>query len=197
MKNLIRSMALLLVAGSAASAFAQSETRHATQPAPAGDVVDCPKMYKEVGPVAIKLPYWEFDQTEKGWRALGNCYLEQAQLIKRYVRRQEYEQRGVRWHLAQTLAMLGDDVAAAEQALLSINPDEATDTPGFSWNTYVLATVAFLRKDRAAFDVQYEAHRRATEADAENAMNLKVLAGLAECFSKPYREAYGRCRPND
>ncbi|ANH67759.1 hypothetical protein ABE85_09550 [Mitsuaria sp. 7] len=93
--------------------------------------------------------------------------------------------------------MLGDDVAAAEQALLSINPDEANDTRGFSWNTYVLTTVALFRKDRAAFDAQCEAHQRATEADAENAMNLKVLAGLAECFGKPYREAYGRCRPND
>jgi hypothetical protein len=65
----------------------------------------------------------------------GLTPLEQTQLLKRYVRRQEYEQCGVRWHLAQTLAMLGDDVAAAEQALLSINHDEATDTPGFSWNT--------------------------------------------------------------
>ncbi|MFX1682876.1 hypothetical protein PV762_26985 [Mitsuaria sp. CC2] len=197
MRNLIRCIASLLIAGPAACAFAQSGAQQTTQPTMAKDLIDCPKVYNEVGPVAIKLPYWEFDQTERGWRALGNCHLEQAQLIKRYVRRQEYEQRGVRWHLAQTLAMLGDDAAAAEQALLSINPEEATDTPGFSWNTYVLATVAFLRKDRAAFDVQYEAHRRATEADAENAMNLKVLERLAECFDKPYRKAYGRCQPDD
>ena len=158
---------------------------------------ECTKKYKEVGPAAIKLPYWEFDQTEKGWRSLGNCYAQQTQLLKRYVNRQEYELRGVRWHLAQTLAMEGDDASAAEQALLSINPDEATQTPGFSWNTYVLATVAFLRKDRAAFDLQYEAHRRATEASAQNATNLKVLAGLAECFDKPYRDAYGNCRSKD
>ncbi|WP_377155072.1 hypothetical protein ACFJIX_23390 [Roseateles sp. UC29_93] len=45
--------------------------------------------------------------------------------------------------------------------------------------------------------MQYEAHRRATEANAENATNLKVLAGLAACFDKPYREAYGKCRPRD
>lgn len=147
--------------------------------------------------MAIKLPYWDFDQTEKGWRALGNCYAEQALLLKRYVRRQEYEMRGVRWHLAQTLALTGDDAAAAEQAVLSVNPDEATQTPGFSWNTYVLATVAFLRKDRAAFDRQFEAHRRATEASAENMTNLKVLAGLAKCFDKPYREAYGKCRTQE
>ena len=65
----------------------------------------------------IKLPYWEFDQTEKGWRSPGNCNLEQTQLLKRYVRRKEYEQRRVCWHFAQTLAMSSDDAAAAKQAL--------------------------------------------------------------------------------
>lgn len=197
MKHLIRCVASLLIAGYAGCTFATSGTQQDTRSAPANEPIDWPKMYKEVGPVAIRLPYWEFDQTEKGWRSLGNCYREQTQLLKRYVKRQEYELRGVRWHLAQTLAMEGDDAAAAEQALLSVNPDEATQTPGFSWNTYVLATAAFLRRDRAAFDVQYEAHRRATEANAENSTNLKVLTGLSECFDKPYREAYGKCRPRD
>lgn len=153
MTILIRCITSLLIAGSAACAFAQSGTQQPAEPALSNDLIDCSKTYKEVGTVAIKLSYWEFDQTEKGLRSLGNCYLEQAQLLKHYVRRQEHEQRGVRCHLAQTLTLLGDDVAAAEQALLSINPDEARDAPGFSWNTYVLATGAFLRKDRAAFDV--------------------------------------------
>lgn len=197
MQHLTRCMTSLLIAGYAAASFAQSAARQDSQAASASDPIDCATKYKEVGPVAIKLPYWEFDQTEKGWRSLGNCYPEQTQLLKRYIKRQEYEMRGVRWHLAQTLAMTGDNAAAAEQALLSVNPDEATQTPSFSWNTYVLATAAFLRKDRIAFDVQYEAHRRATEANAENATNLKVLAGLAACFDKPYREAYGKCRPRD
>ena len=182
------------MAGQAACAFAQSGVPQATQPTTADTLVDCSKRYEEVGPAAIKLPYWEFDQTENGWRSLGNCYPQQAQLLKRYVKRQEYELRGVRWHLAQTLAMVGHDAEAAEQALLSVNPDEATQTPGFSWNTYVLATVAFLRKDRSAFDTQHEAHRRATAASAQNATNLKVLDGLSACFDKPYREAYGKCR---
>jgi hypothetical protein len=180
MQRLTLCIAPLLIAGHAACAFAQSGTPPEAQSAPAAESIDCASKYKEVGPVAIKLPFWEFDQTEKG-----------------YIKRQEYEQRGVRWHLAQTLAMEGDDAAAAEQALLSVNPDEATQTPSFSWNTYALATVAFLRKDRPAFDAQYEEHRRATEANAENETNLKVLAGLAACFDKPYREAYGKCRPLD
>lgn len=81
--------------------------------------------------------------------------------------------------------------------MLTSNPEEATQTSGFSWNTHVLASVAFPREDRAPFDLQYEAHRLATEPDAANATNLKMLTGLAKCFGKSYREAYGRWRPND
>lgn len=115
------------IAGCATYPFAQSAVRQDTQPAPANDPIDCPKKYQEIGSIAIKLPYWDFDQTEKGWCSLGNCYREQTQLLKRYVKRQEHAMRGVRWHLAQTRAMEGDDAAAAaaEQALLSVNPDEA------------------------------------------------------------------------
>ncbi|MFT7776582.1 hypothetical protein [Roseateles sp.] len=160
----------------------------------AAETADCGAKYKEVAPDAIKLPYREFDQSEAGWRKLGNCFAEASVLLGRYVRKQESELRGVRWHLAQTLAMSGDNERAAEEALKSLNPDEARQHPSFSWNTYALATVAFLRKDRAAFDAQYEAHRAATAKHPENQINLDVLTGLARCFDKPYEEAYGSCR---
>lgn len=162
-------------------------------PATAAEPTACEAKYKEVAPAAIKLPYREFDQSEAGWRKLGNCFSEASMLLGRYVRKQESELRGVRWHLAQTLAMSGENERAAEEALKSLEPDEARH-PTFSWNTYALATVAFLRQDRAAFDVQYEAHRIATEKHPENRTNLDVLTGLANCFGKPYREAYGNCR---
>lgn len=162
-------------------------------PAAAVEPPACEAKYKEVAPAAIKLPYWEFDQTEAGWRQLGNCFPEASLLLGRYVRKQESELRGVRWHLAQTLAMSGDNARAAEAALKSLEPDEARH-PTFSWNTYALATVAFLRKDRAAFDVQYEAHRVAAAKHAENQTNLDVLTGLSRCFDRPYLEAYGSCR---
>ncbi|MBV8034191.1 hypothetical protein [Roseateles sp.] len=164
-------------------------------PAAAAETAACEAKYKEVAPAAIKLPYREFDQTEAGWRQLGNCFPEAVQLLGRYVRKQEAELRGVRWHLAQTLAMSGDNARAAEEALKSLVPDEARQQPSFSWNTYALATVAFLRGDRAAFDAQYEAHRIATEKHPENRTNLDVLTGLSRCFDRPYQEAYGSCRP--
>lgn len=143
----------------------------------------------------MKLPYWEFDQTDAGWRQLLPCTAQQARLLQRYLKRQESEQRHVRWHLAQTLAMSGDHAAAAAQAAQSTNPDEATQHPDFPWNAYVLATAAFLRNDRATFDRHYESHRLAVAANRDNEVNFKVLMGLAKCFGKPYAEAYDSCRP--
>ncbi|MGM9483982.1 hypothetical protein ACS5PN_22490 [Roseateles sp. NT4] len=144
----------------------------------------------------MKLAYWEFDQTEAGWRQLGECTAQQSKLLQRYLKRQASEQRHVRWHLAQTLALSGDHAAAAAQAALTTNPDEATQHPDFSWNAYVLATVAFLRNDRADFERHYEVHRLAAKASPKNEINFKVLMGLEKCFGKPYAEAYGDCRPD-
>jgi len=187
MPFLSRSLFALLLAGLATHALAAD--------APDTPPVDCAQKYKDVADAAMKLPYWEFDQTEAGWRKLGDCPAEAARLLQRYVKQQESNTRGVRWHLAQSLAMAGDNAAAAEQAAMTVNPDEATQHPSFAWNAYVLATVAFLRNDRAAFDAQYEIHRRAANGFKANETNFKVLTGLANCFGKPYREAYGACRP--
>jgi len=154
----------------------------------------CEAKYKALAPVAIKMPYREFDQSPEGWRKLGNCWTESSLLLKRYVAKLEYEVRGIRWHLAQTLAMNGDTAAAIESALLSLQPTELQQRSNFSWNTYALATVAFLRDDRAAFDVQFEAHRTAAAAHPENKNNLEVLTRMADCFGKPYKFAYvGMC----
>lgn len=156
--------------------------------------MDCQQKYKALGDAVVnQLSYWEFDQSEAGWRQFGSCLDEQTLLLRRYLKRQEAEMRNVRWHLAQTLALGGKHAAASEHALLSVNPDEAQQQPSFAWNSYVLATAAFLRGDRVEFDKHYEAHRQATAAHRENETNFKVLTGLANCFGKPYREAYGRC----
>ncbi|MDR7333192.1 hypothetical protein [Roseateles asaccharophilus] len=171
-----------------------SSLHGASSATPTEDAAACAAKYKDIAPAAMKLTYWEFDQTESGWRKLGSCHLEASQLLARYVKKQEAELRGVRWHLAQTLAMIGENARAAEEAINSLNPDEAKQHPTFSWNTYVQATVAFLRQDRAAFDVQYEAHRLAAAKHPENQINLDVLTGLSKCFDRPYIEAYGSCR---
>lgn len=170
----------------------------ASDPPAAAPAIDCPQLYKDTAAEMMKLSYWDFDQTEKGWRQLGQCLDEQALILKRYTRRQAQESRNVHWHLAQVLALQGDREGAAKEALLSIEPDDQRAGLGFDWNSYALATVAYLRQDRAAFDEQIEAHRRSTTAAASNATNHRVLQGLAICFDKPYREAYSAsCRPKD
>lgn len=159
----------------------------------ADEVESCDAKYQAVAPVAIKMPYREFDQSPEGFRKLGNCWAEASVLLKRYVAKQEYETRNVRWHLAQTLALNGDTAGAIESALLSLNPPEVEKKSTFSWNTYAQATIAFLRNDRAAFDSQYEVHRAAAEKYPENKMNLDILNELAKCFGKPYKQSYVRC----
>lgn len=155
----------------------------------ADDIESCEKRYKKVAQAALKLPYWEFDQSESGFRQLNKCATEQSLLLGRYIRKQESELRLVRWHFAQALAITGDSTRAIEEALLSRNPLEKEQHPTFSWNSYVQATVEFLRDDRVAFDIQYEIHRAASAARPENKINLMVLTSLARCFGKPYKVA--------
>ncbi len=155
----------------------------------------CEEKYKAVAAVAGKMPYWEFDQSKSGWRKLESCPVEAAKLLGRYVKMQESDLRNVRWHMAQMLALAGNNLPAAEEATKSLNPDEAEQHPEFSWNAYVQATVHFLRNERAAFDVQSESLRLAAEKHPENKTNYLVLVGLAKCFGKPYQEAYINCRP--
>lgn len=153
----------------------------------------CEAKYKALVPIAMKMPYREFDQSPDGFRKLGGCWAETSMLLKRYAGKLEYETRGIRWHLAQALALNGDTAEAVESALLSLEPPDVQRKSNFSWNTYALATVAFLKNDRAAFDVQYEAHKVAAEKYPENKVNLDVLTELAKCFGKPYKQSYGRC----
>jgi hypothetical protein len=49
---------------------------------PSSVPMDCLQKYKEVSNAVLNLlPYWEFDQTEAGWRQFGNCLAEQARLL--------------------------------------------------------------------------------------------------------------------
>ena len=184
----------------AALVFAIAINAAAATPAaePEPPAIDCAQQYKDNANAMMALSYWDFDQMPKGWRQLGNCLDEQALILKRYLRRQGSEIRGIHWHLAQVLALQGDREAAAKEALLAVEPEDARAGGGFDWNSYVLATVAYLRGDRAAFDEQLDAHRRSTETASSNANNHRVLKGLAICFDKPYREAYSAsCRPTE
>jgi hypothetical protein len=160
---------------------------------PEEDVL-CKAKFRDVAPVAMKLSYWDFDQTESGWRKLAGCDSETALLLRLYVEKQESESRNLHWHLAQTFVLFGDNQGAIAEAIKSLNPEKAKQHSNLSWNAYVQATVEFLRNDRAAFDAQYELYRIAAVQNPQNQANFKVLTRLAECFGRPYKEAYASCQ---
>lgn len=151
----------------------------------------CAERLKELEPIAIRMPYREFDQSPDGWRKLMDCLPESARLLDRYVKKQEYELRGTRWHLAQVKAGLGESQAAAALMRLSLVPDELESRSAFKWNSYALATVAFLEGDKDSFEKLLQEHRNAARADAANQTNLEVLERLRRCWGQPYMRAYG------
>ena len=154
---------------------------------------DCKQALKQVGPAAMQLSVTQFDEDEsKGWRALQNqeCFAEAAQLIEYYALEYDSNYRRLKWHLAQMHASASNTSEALAAARLSISPVQEQMHPEFDWNDYVLATIAYLQKDRVAFEV----HRTSLKARAAksplNASNVAVVEGLAACFEKPYLVAY-------
>lgn len=154
--------------------------------------VDCKQTLNALGPGAIQMAFDEFDQSEKGWRSLSKdgCFAEAALLIERYAYSLDSQYRLLKWHLAQMHATAGDATAALAAAALSLNPTQEQMHPEFDWNSYVSATMAFLKRDRASFDVHRAALKAKAGKFAMNAPNDQALDRLASCFAKPYAEAY-------
>lgn len=151
---------------------------------------DCAAMYANALKSDLDLTYAEFDQTEnRGMRVLANagCAREAANLIEAYITRHGSKLSLV-WHLAQLRAEHDDRVEAIRYARMSLAEKEDFKTDPLRWNDYVLATIAFLEKDRAAF-----AHHRSAVAKGiaytGNQLNLELLNLLDAKFDATYREA--------
>jgi len=148
----------------------------------------------------LGLGAYEFDQGADGWRRLSmaGCELEAANLIRDY-RTKQIRQLGVLfWHEGQLRAFFGE----IENAINLFNVSRRDDDH-YGWNIYVDATIAFLRRDKAALLVARDRLASLPKppdfspVDAEGAPlsiswppNLNVVDGLIECFDKNYREAY-------
>ena len=136
----------------------------------------------------LALDYQTFDQTPgKGWRQLTSgdkCLVEAADLIREYRVSRSFPHPMLYWHEGQLRALRGS-VAEAVRLMELSRPESGAIT---GWNEYVDVTIAFLRKDRPAFD-------KATTALA--AMPVASFAGVVErmdrCFAKPYIQAYRVC----
>jgi hypothetical protein len=154
--------------------------------------IDCAEEYRKHLATDLELSYEEFDQTlGKGMRPLANagCAKETADLILAYIEKNSAKQNSLVWHVAQQRALQGDYADATKYANLSLMEKEDFSTEPLRWNDYVLATVAFMQKDKDK--LRY--HRdKVAEGKAEffgNALNLKLLDKLLANFDLSYKDA--------
>lgn len=156
----------------------------------------------------------EFDQDMSGgWRALAStpgCALIAADLLHDYREAHHKDSGLLFWHEAQVRADAGqyaDAISLMKHAYKPAEEDKA------GWNPYVDATIAFLKRDRAALG-QARAKLAAVQPPAGAGIppvihgymevdladkskrkirwpiNIDVVDGLENCFDKPYVEAY-------
>lgn len=149
---------------------------------------DCSALLQQHLKTDLELPWQTFDQTEgQGFRVLAaaGCSREAGDLLEAWLAKRQREQRSVLWHLAQQRAEQDDRPAAIQAARQSLSADETAEAP-LRWNDYVLATIAFLERDRTAFDRHRNAVAAAVERHAGNALNLKLLDRLGQHFELSY-----------
>lgn len=157
---------------------------------------DCEALLQQHLKTDLTLAFAAFDQDDAGgWRDLDNqqCPQQAAQLIQRYLEAQPDSPAVVRWHLAQAQGAAGNTAQARATALTTLRPEPGPFPPGFRWNDYVLATVAFWDQDLPSFKHHAAQVAARTAADpvtrSMNAANAKILNKLLQCFGTPYREA--------
>ncbi|MBN8742329.1 MAG: hypothetical protein J0H86_22690 [Xanthomonadaceae bacterium] len=152
---------------------------------------DCAALYRQHRLSDLDLPVDQFDQTEgRGFRVLAaaGCMREAGDLLEAWAARHDPIPRSVHWHIAQMRAEHDDRPAAIAAARRALAAPEAADAV-FRWNDYVLATIAFLERDRSAFDRHRDAVAAAAGSHAGNALNLQLLDKLGRHFDLDYRQA--------
>lgn len=173
MKSIIPALALLITA----PAFAE---------------LDCDVLFQEHMESDMELSYEAFDQTmDMGFRVLGaaGCHEQAADLIQAYIAHNEAEQRSLRWHVAQLRATHGDYEQAVEYANSVLLEAEDFAARALRWNDYVLATIAFLEKDREALAHHRNQVERGVGEHAGNELNLRLLDSLVRHFDQSYEYA--------
>lgn len=135
----------------------------------------------------LALDYQRFDQTPgHGWREItagDKCSIEAADLVRDYRTATNFPNPMLYWHEGQ-LRALGGAVGEAVSLMELSRPFEASVS---GWGEYVNATIAFLQKDRAAYD-----KARAALA-ANSGPFLELVDRLGQCFDKSYRQSYRAC----
>ncbi len=163
---------------------------------------------READAAMLAMSLHDFDQTEAGWRSLDaeGCEQKAADAIRQY-RTIHAEPLGEEtstlvWHEGQLRASTGETEEAIRLMLIGREQESDATQP------YTDATIAFLRRDRAALMAARarlvalpvpEAFARASARYAASypdlppprwPLNLNIVDGLIACFDRPYREAY-------
>lgn len=153
---------------------------------------ECERRCQEQLETDLSLSYQAFDQTmDGGFRTLANagCQKEAADLIEAYIEATGARQSSLRWHIAQLRASHGAEQEAIEYARASLTDNEDLLEHPLRWNDYVLATIAFLEKDREALKKHRDRVAEGVDEHRGNVMNLRLLDALSEHFEASYAEA--------
>ena len=156
-------------------------------------------------PGVLALGIEAFDQDMNGgWRKIASelgCESVAADVIMRYRALLQSRMGLLYWHEAQLRAMMGDKPTAIALMRKSVKQDDQ----GFGWNDYVDASIAYLEGDKQKLlnarerlaRLPIPPNRRCVDTNGKVIdcgawpANLGVVDGLINCFSKPYKEAYG------
>ena len=164
-------------------------------------------------PAVLALNEEAFDQDViGGWRRLDDagCTEAAADLIRdwRLAHTADVRRRFLSfWHEGQLRAKAGQTALAL--ALFDRSYKSPADDGRYGWNYYVDGSMAFLRRDRPAFDLAFSrlaALPRPADFDPTGPdgkpmavswpPNLGVLEGFRRCWGQAYRSAYAQaCRP--
>lgn len=143
----------------------------------------------------LQMPYQDFDQTQKGWRAYANigCFPEMGMLIDRYLERNKkeldhWQKIAITWHAGQMFAFHNDYLTAKLRFHRALDDNEM-ENPPLLWNDYVFATLAFLDKDRAKLEEHREKIAKGPILNGKKP-NLDVVDNLIRYFDQPYSIAY-------
>ena len=154
---------------------------------------------------ALALDFRAFDQTGEHPASARNlamkgCYAEAAYITERYLAERtglvRRELDVLIWHLGQHKARLGSYEVASLLFLSTLRaPEDSIEADSFDWNTYVLGSWAFLKKEPQILDRSIDTLRK--KGGQRNLINARALIGLRNCFDKPYLEAIGpgTCQP--
>ena len=139
------------------------------------------------------LAYSTFDSQPPphGWRHLSaiGCTDAAVSLLTSYAARNLHglaaaDAMELSFHIGQVLALAGRENESIAHFERSLGPGASRE-----WRTYVEATLAFLRRDRAAL----QAARADYASVAPGSMRLRFIDGLVACPDEPYVRAV-HCR---